>query len=532
MNQHIRATLYILTVFAAHSHAESPTVNPPTESQIKDYLSGNPNDHSGLHPTHSHKGYQQFDFNTIDIEKLKQKKGKLYSSEEEIRRVLSGGVNNPTGEKQLWKEGLMFQGIEPMEHMISAANWFPRTEKLQPNEMRVTFMGTSPVIRPGQANTSIFVELGNGDNFIFDLGEGSIANYSAAGLALNELTKVFITHLHVDHFGSLPYLYKFGGWNGRWHEPLTVYGPSGSSEEYGTKWMVDGMLKMLNWHTDAFDVFPAGNQIRVVEFDYKDDGGVIYDKDGATVRHWRRSHAKDGASAYRLDWKTPDGENLCFVWTGDGRPSKLDLKYAKGCDLYVTEVQTELLGLSSKVQGVPPFLARYTVDTHHTPGYAAGWLANQIKPILFMTTHMPFDPYLNEETVAQIREFWKGPYHFGAPDGIVVNITPQQAWVREGILPDYPNNRAPQFDMSSGKDFVIPHPRKARKDIQQQEIRDLEVNPDLYYPKGYKPELLTEWPVDSDLVLPTEEVPESMRKGMGQAEEDRARLRKAHGLED
>ena len=37
--------------------------------------------------------------------------------------------------------------------------------------------------------------------------------------------------------------------------------------------------------------------------------GLIYEKDGATVRHWRRSHAKDGASGYRLDWKTPDGKN-------------------------------------------------------------------------------------------------------------------------------------------------------------------------------------------------------------------------------
>jgi ribonuclease Z len=140
----------------------------------------------------------------------------------------------------------MFEGVEPMPWLQSAANWFPRTEKVHPNEMRVTFMGTSPVIRPGQMNTSVYVELGNGDNFIFDIGEGSIANYAAAGLALNELTKVFITHLHVDHFGSLPYLYEFGGWAGRWHEPLTVYGPSGASEEYGTKWMVDGMLKMLN----------------------------------------------------------------------------------------------------------------------------------------------------------------------------------------------------------------------------------------------------------------------------------------------
>ena len=38
---------------------------------------------------------------------------------------------------------------------------------------------------PGQAATSIFVELGNGDKFIFDVGEGSIANYVAGRVALN-----------------------------------------------------------------------------------------------------------------------------------------------------------------------------------------------------------------------------------------------------------------------------------------------------------------------------------------------------------
>jgi hypothetical protein len=182
--------------------------------------------------------------------------------------------------------------------------------------------------------------------------------------------------------------------------------------------------------------------------------------------------------------------------------------------------------------GTPAFLARYTIDTHHTPGYAAGWLANQIKPRLFMTTHMPFDPYLNEETVAEVRHHWNGPYHFGAPDGIVVNMTPDRAWVREGILPAHPNNRAPQFDMSDGHDFVVPQPRHSREDIQQQEIRDLEVDPKKYYPEGYHPNLLTEWPVKGDFIMSTEDVPAAMKEGMGEAARDRAILRKAHGLTD
>ncbi|MBV1916178.1 MAG: MBL fold metallo-hydrolase [Pseudomonadales bacterium] len=430
------------------------------------------------------------------------------SSKADMQAALSGGVS---GDR--WKEGLLFEGVSPMPWLKSAANWFPGTEDIQPEEMRVTFMGTSPSIRPGQMNTSIYVELGNGDSFVFDMGEGAVANYVAARVALNQINHVFITHLHVDHFGSLPYLWMFGTWAGGWHEQLTVHGPSGRTPEYGTAKMVEGMKTMLGWHVDAFSVFPAGKgwDIKVNEFDFRDNGGVVYEKNGVKVIHWQRSHAKDGASGYRLDWN-----GMCFVWTGDGRPSNLDIKYAKGCDLYVTEMQTELVEIGSGVQGVPPFLARYTIDTHHTPAYAAGYLANQIKPRMFMTTHMPFDPYQNEEAVAEIREHWKGPFHFGAPDGIVVNMTKDQVWVREGILPDYPNNRSPQFDFSNGQ-LVVPLPPTSREKIQEPFVREQQIDPKKYYPKGYHPHLLEEWPVKSDLVVPLDSLPENLKGSMGEA---------------
>jgi len=430
------------------------------------------------------------------------------SSPESIQRALSGGV--PGGR---WKEGLTFEGMRPQPWLKSAANYFPGTEEVQPEEMRITFMGTSPTIRPGQLNTSIYVELGNGDNFIFDIGEGSVANYVAAGVALNQMKKIFITHLHVDHFGALPYVWMFGTWAGGWHENLRVFGPSGRTPEFGTAAMVEGMKMMTAWHRDAFSVFPVGKgwDIEVNEFDFRDNGGVIYDENGVTVIHWQRSHAKDGASAYRLDWN-----GLCFVWTGDGRPSMLDVEYSKGCDVYVTEQQQELLEISSGVMGVPPFLGRYTVDTHHTPSYAAGYVANLVQPRLFMNTHMSYDPYQIEETVAEIRQFWKGPYHFGAPDGIVVNVTEDSIWVREGVLPDYPNSRSPQFDFTNGQ-LVVPKPPKGREDIQEPFVREQQIDPKEYYPEGYHPELLEQWPADGDLVVPVDQLPENLKQSMGAA---------------
>lgn len=440
------------------------------------------------------------------------------SSEAEIKATLFAGVPG-----NQWKEGLLFDGVRPMPWLKSAANWFPGTEKVQPHEMRIIFMGTAPFIRPGQMNTSILVQLGNGENFIFDIGEGSVSNYIAAGFALNQLDKIFITHLHIDHFGALPYLYMFGGWAGRWHKQLHVWGPSGRTPEFGTKSMVDGMKKMLAWHRDAFSVFPVGkgHEIDVHEFDFRDNGGVIYNQNGVKIIHWQRSHAKDGASGYRLDWN-----GLSFVWTGDGRPSKLDLKYAKGADIYVTEMQPELVEISSGVQGVPPFLGRYTIDTHHTPGYAAGYLASKIKPRMFLVTHVPFDPYLNEEGTVEIRHHWKGPFHYGAPDGIVVNVTKDSVWVREGILPDYPNSRAPQFNFANGQ-LVVPHPPTSREKIQEPFVRDMEIDPKEYYPKGYMPKLLQHWPVPNDLVVPIDQLPAAMNKSMGQAWRDKqANLKK------
>jgi len=109
--------------------------------------------------------------------------------------------------------------------------------------------------------------------------------------------------------------------------------------------------------------------------------------------------------------------------------------------------------------------------------------------------------------------FWKGPFHFGAPDGIVVNMTKDAIWVREGILPDYPNSRAPQFNFDNGQ-LVVPYPPTSREEIQEPFVRENEIDPEKYYPAGYMPHLLEEWPVDSDLVVPMDQLPANLRESM------------------
>ena len=204
------------------------------------------------------------------------------------------------------------------------------------------------------------------------------------------------------------------------------------------------------------------------------------------------------------------------MFSGDGRPNSLTERYAKGVDVLITELQTEVVAISSRVQGVPPFVGRYTIDTHHNPAYAAGYLANKVKPRLLMTTHMPFDAYLNPETIAEVREHWEGPFHPGAPDLVVVNVTKEQLWVREGIVSEYPNVTPPQAHASIAQygGLVVPVPKHQREDIQEQSIRDAQIPPEEYYPEGYMPVLMESWPAQKPLFIPEDKVPAAMKRRM------------------
>jgi ribonuclease Z len=57
------------------------------------------------------------------------------------------------------------------------ASYFPNTELLGPDEMRITALGTGmPNLTRKSASISYLVELGNGDKFLFDIGYGAMAN--------------------------------------------------------------------------------------------------------------------------------------------------------------------------------------------------------------------------------------------------------------------------------------------------------------------------------------------------------------------
>ena len=90
--------------------------------------------------------------------------------------------------------------------------YYPGTEALEPDEIRITTCGTGlPAARRGQAASCFLLELGNGDKFLFEIGTGSMANISSMMIPMDFLTKIFISHLHTDHWGD-PAGLRAGGW--------------------------------------------------------------------------------------------------------------------------------------------------------------------------------------------------------------------------------------------------------------------------------------------------------------------------------
>lgn len=372
----------------------------------------------------------------------------------------------------------------PTPSVKNKNNYFPQSEPLGPDEMRIIFMGSNPwPPRMSQASTCIMVELGGSKRLFFDFGPGCLRNIIANQVPVPEINDIFITHLHIDHFGELPYLYQFAPFNGRW-KPLRVIGPSGRTPEMGTKAACEAIKKMGAWTSAGFGVGPIadGYEFEVTEFDFRDDGGVCYDKDGVKVTHWRRSHLVDGASAYRLDWN-----GLSFVWTGDGKPDQLTAKYAKGVDVFVTEMAIDMVYLWALKQGVPPMMGAFTVDNCHTPHYAVGYLSSLVEPRLAMATHVSYDRELIGEMMAGVRMHYKGLFAFGI-DHTVVNVTKDRIWMREAALPETTNTARPSIEWLLENNFggKVPAEMTFKNPVlanQEQSVRSLGIDPALFTPK-------------------------------------------------
>lgn len=95
--------------------------------------------------------------------------------------------------------------------------------------MQLTFLGTSSMVPTKERNQiAVFLSYDT-EGILFDCGEGTQRQFKIAGIPLNKVTKILISHWHGDHVLGIPGLMQTLSSTG-YEKTLEIYGPKGTKE--------------------------------------------------------------------------------------------------------------------------------------------------------------------------------------------------------------------------------------------------------------------------------------------------------------
>ena len=95
--------------------------------------------------------------------------------------------------------------------------------------MQIVFLGTSGSWPTPKRNVAAIAVKRGPEVVLFDCGEGTQRQLMASTLSFMQVSRVFLTHFHGDHFLGLPGLMQSMNFFGR-EVPLDVYGPAGCED--------------------------------------------------------------------------------------------------------------------------------------------------------------------------------------------------------------------------------------------------------------------------------------------------------------
>ncbi len=108
-------------------------------------------------------------------------------------------------------------------------------------DLDLVFFGTAGSMPTADRSPSALMIRRGGDRLLFDCAEGTQRQMLRSNVGLVDLREVFLTHYHADHYLGLPGMLKTFALRGR-DAPITIYGPPGLSELFGSLRRIFGKL--------------------------------------------------------------------------------------------------------------------------------------------------------------------------------------------------------------------------------------------------------------------------------------------------
>jgi ribonuclease BN (tRNA processing enzyme) len=241
-------------------------------------------------------------------------------------------------------------------------------------------LGTgNPSANPDRSGPSVAIVVNN-TPYLVDCGPGVVRRASAAfrngvaGLAVQKLKTLFVTHLHSHHTLGYPDLI-FTPWVLGRTDAVEAYGPS------GLKAMTDHLLAAYSEdiaiRTDGLE---HGNRTGYKVNVHEIKPGVVYKDENVAVKAFLVHHGS-WKEAYGYRFETPD---KVIVLSGDCAPSQGVIENCNGCDVLLHEVYSQLGYDESKEDW------RKYVTNFHTSTKELGEIATKAKPKLLVLYHQMF----------------------------------------------------------------------------------------------------------------------------------------------
>ncbi len=264
-------------------------------------------------------------------------------------------------------------------------------------DTHVILLGTgNPNPDPERSGPAVAIVSG-GNVYVVDCGPGVVRRAAQAGIKMEQLTRLFVTHLHSDHTAGLPDFILTPAVTGR-TVPLEIYGPTGvraMTRHIMAAYKEDREVRLHGGE-------PAVPQAYVVEpHDVKP--GVVYSDAAVRVIAFAVQHGTwRHAYGYRFE-----ARDKVIVLSGDTTYSKGLIQAAKGCDILIHEVQSRQ-GLEKRT----PDWQRYHT-AFHTLGADVGRVASQVRPKKLVLYHQLPHGESPEQILKEVREQYSGEIIYG-----------------------------------------------------------------------------------------------------------------------
>ena len=192
--------------------------------------------------------------------------------------------------------------------------------------MKLTVLGCGDAFGSGgQLQTSFHIApSGGSEPFLIDCGATVLNGFDRAGLDPDRVSKVFITHLHGDHFGGLVWMMLHAQHVTRRTAPLTIVGPAGLEARFraATEALYAGALTYPRKFSMTFLEIEAGQPATV--------GGVA-------VTAFEVNHPS-GAPSFALRLQIGEGDSRRIItFSGDTEWTETLCDAARGADLFIVE---------------------------------------------------------------------------------------------------------------------------------------------------------------------------------------------------